>query len=386
MSPVSVSVAPVSASVAHVSANPSPVVATNNPGVTMDSVLRAEGMLHKAYQFETQLQRQDLIDERKRRSFVIGVVLSVLVGIVAYFVTSVYGMKMRYPHLFAWYEAMRNEAVQGRGKHNFGLYQVCVSADYQIAARMLNMLFIWQGYLRQPAANFLMYSIEYFEKWHSQYPHNRSKLTALHWAGSRQQTSFDKLFGPNGWVSTGCSTGTLEEQKETLIANWNRGRDENIWYYMLPQPVDETSKRAFLSVPMIAELLSDSTKTGGAPSACSLKDSDTFAFGAKIGQLFDGGLCNVADLATSANQAAADLFNECFATHDDATPRPSCKGAVSAAATSGSMSGVMTGIMLGQSIEGKSAIFLSTIIMGALGGVTSAAAANQRCNADGGSV
>ena len=371
---------------------------------TFDSVLRSEAMSNKAVNFGTQLQKQDLDDERKRRSMIVATVLTVVVGVVTYFVSGIYGMSKRYPHLFRWYDAMRSEKVQGQGRHDFSMYQVCTASDFGAAASMLNLLLVWKA-LHPAAAQFLMYTVEYYEQKAKADP--KQRLTALHWAGGRAQTNYQKLLGPKGWASTGCSTGTLEQKKATLIQNWNSGAAENLWYDLLPKPVDETGKLGFLSVPMIQELYSDSGTTGGAITAC---DEEGFAT-SKLGRLFDGGLCNAAFKATSDDASAADLFNEYFAVHDNPTASQDCAGAAQAGAVQGAMSGGMAGMMalqmmpfgLGRVAKGASllaravkfvgpaAIKLggaATIAGGAAvaGGITSANAAKASCKRSGGAV
>lgn len=372
--------------------------------VSFDSALRAIQTTNKAVSFETQLQQQDLSDERKRRAFLVAGVVSVVVGVVCYFASSIYGMRMRYPHLFAWYEAVRQEKVQGQGRHDFSLYQVCTAANFGEAQRLFDLLLIWKS-LHPAAANFLLFTIEYFREKAAADP--KMALTALHWAGSGAQTGYDKLTGPTGWASTGCSTGTLEQKKATLIANWNRGAAENIWYDMLPRPVDETSKLAFLSVPMIAELYTDSAD-GGAASAC---DPESFRL-SKIAQLYDGGLCNVAfKEGTKSTVSSADLFNAYFAVHDNPTASESCEGAARAGALQGASSGGMMALMFLQMAggalgggEAKAATglmgmlvrnpmttkALGTVAVGGglavANGVTSANAAKERCKRSGGAT
>ena len=58
------------------------VFSMTDMSATLDSVLRSEAMGNKALRFETQLQKQDLDDERKRRSMTVGIVLTVVVGVV----------------------------------------------------------------------------------------------------------------------------------------------------------------------------------------------------------------------------------------------------------------------------------------------------------------
>ena len=345
---------------------------------TLDSVLRSEAMGNKALRFETQLQKQDLDDERKRRSMTVGIVLTVVVGVVTYFLSGIYGMSRRYPHLFAWYDGMRREKAQGQGRHDFSMYQVCTASDFGAAASMFNLLLIWKA-LHPAAAQFLMYTVEYYEQKAKADP--KQRLTALHWAGSRAQTNYQKLLGPKGWASTGCSTGTLEQKKATLIKNWNSGAAENLWYDLLPKPVDETGKLAFLSVPMIQELYSDSGTAGGAITAC---DEDAFAT-SKLGRLFDGGLCNAAFEATSDDASAADLFNEYFAVHDNPTATQSCEGAAQAGAVQGAMSGGMAGAML-IPILGPFGAVLVGVGAAVAGGITSANAAKASCKRSGGAV
>ena len=349
------------------------------PDVAFDSVLRAEDIEAKALSLQTQVEKQDYLDEHKRRRVVVTTVLTIVVSIVTYFVTGVLGMSQRYPHLFRWYNAMRKEKVQGLGMHNFSLYQVCTAAEYEIFQNFMNLIAAWKA-LSMPAANFLMYTIEYFQRWAEAHADNpRAKLTALHWSGSKEQTQYHKLLNKDGWASTGCATGTLEQKKETLIRNWNRGKDENIWYWMLPQPVDEDSKQRFLSVPMIAALYSDSSSTGAAASAC---DPDEFQV-SHLGQLFDGGLCNVAHLATNRDKSSADLFNEYFAIHHNPVAMPSCDGAIRAAATQGGMSGGMTGMMLGD-LVGKENEMIGKLLFGGIlalaGGATNAIGKREDCH------
>ena len=360
--------------------------------VQPDSVVRAEQKLLEAELLRTQEAHQDLDDERKRRTFLVASLVSVIVGVVGYFVSGVYGMRLRYPSLFRWYEAMRREKVQGKGRHNYSLYEVCTAANFAAAHQLFNMLLIWKA-LHPAAANFLLFTVEYFGEKALKDP--KMTLTALHWAGSRDQTGYDRLVGPTGWASTGCAEGrTLEEKQEALIRNWNAGAEQNIWYPLLPQPVDETSKRAFLSVPMIAELFSDSSSTGGAASAC---DPQAFAMRSKLGQLYDGGLCNVAFEATRDDQSAADLFNSYFSVHANPTASESCDGAASAGAAQGALSGGAMGTVFlqiaGDLIPGKGAALMFRKVIGTIvvsstaavaGGVTSAAAAKERCRRDGG--
>lgn len=357
--------------------------------VSMDAVLAAQSMENRATQLETQVSKNALSDDRKHRAFFVAGVASILVGVVCYFASGIYGMKMRYPHLFAWYEGMRRDKVQGAGRHDFSLYQVCTAANFAAAQQLFNLLLVWKD-LHPAAANFLLFTIEYFDEKAKKDP--KKRLTALHWAGSGAQTGFEKLTGPTGWASTGCATATLEQKKETLIANWNRSADENIWYHMLPQPVDASSKRAFLSVPMIAELYSDSATTGGAASAC---DPESFRE-SKLGLLFDGGLCNVAFYeGTKANEDSADLFNDYFAVHDNPNAYESCNGAAAAGAVQGAMSGGMSGLMFLQMAEGAlpGPVGILTKLAGAgvvaggmaaASGATSAAAAQARCRRSGG--
>ena len=355
--------------------------------VSLDSLKRAESVNTKALTFQAEMGVKDLVDERKRRAFALAAAASVLVGIVSYFVSGIYGMKMRYPRLFRWYDRMRAEKEQGEGRHDFSLYQVCTAANFQAAQQLLNLLLVWRD-LRFPPANFLLFTIDYFDRKSASDP--KAALTSLHWSGSRAQTKYDKLVGPSGWASTGCATGTLEQKKATLISNWNAGKDENIWYHMLPKPVDEASKLAFLSVPMIAELYTDSSSSGGSVSAC---DPETFANDSKLGRLFDGGLCNVAFMSTRSDQASADLFNEYFATHYNASVSQSCNGAASAGGFQGAMSGGMSGLMLLQMMPPLpgplgllkvGAALAVTAGATAAGAATSAAAAKARCKRDDG--
>lgn len=351
--------------------------------VSWDSVMRAEEMSNRALNFETQLQKRDLDDERKRRAMIIGIVVSVIVSIVSYFVSGITGMAMRYPDLFDWYRSMKREKVQGQGMHDYSLYQVCTAADFTAAQQLMNLLLIWED-LHEAAAEFLMYTIEYFEIKAAKDP--KMRLNALHWSGSGAQTGYEKLLGPTGWASTGCSTGTLDQKKETLCANWNAGKDENPWYNLLPKPLDDTSKRAFLSIPMIAELWSDSSVTGGAASAC---DPASFAT-TKIGMLFDGGLCKVAHMSTKSDESAGSLFNSFFATNVDPKATPSCDGAAQAGAFQGATTGAMTGMMMATMIPGigmyakVGAALFATAGLGAAGAVTSANAAKAKCKKTGG--
>lgn len=364
----------------------------------MDRLVKMEDQLVSAEHLGAKIESVTLKDERNWHHYVLFTIVSLVLSIVSFYVSGIRGMRTRYPHLFAWYDAMRKEKVQGKGAHDYSLYQVCTAANYTATQNLLDTLLIWPS-LHFAAANFLLYTIEFFRQ---RTGSTKTKggtsgksepfLTSVHWCGSREQTGYSKLTGPDGWASVGCATGTLEQKKETLIGNWNRSASEgNPWYTMLPQPVDADSKRAFLSVPIIAELYTDSSSTGGAASAC---DPASFAQ-SKIAQLYDGGLCNVAFVATRANQTSAQLFNEYFSVDDSPQVRPSCSGATAAGATQGAVTGATTGLMLAGLIPGAGAIAAAvkvgatvavSVAAAAAGGATSAAAAKEKCERDDGAV
>lgn len=296
----------------------------------MEKLLTATRQTNDALRLEALVQQKDATDEARRRMQTRLTVLGVIAGIVMYFVAGVYGLRFRYPHLFKWHDGMRAEATQGQAPHNFSMYHVATAADYTPVATFMGLL-MWTN-LSAPGANFLMMCIEHFARLSAKDP--KAKLTALHWAGSGAQTHFDKLGGEKGWASGGCASGgTVEDKKQTLVANWNRSAKEgNIWYHMLPKPVDGAGTDKFLSIPMIQELFSDSKETGGTADACS----DGF-FISTIGLLFNGGLCHYAfEEGTRSNASAAELFNRCFAT--SVSVRQSCEGAHTSGVVNGAVS------------------------------------------------
>ena len=354
---------------------------------SFDSLLRADRLQQQGIALLDTVAADNLKDQRHAQKMTVAIVCTVVSTVIMYFVTGILGMKSRYPHLFTWYDAMRAEKVQGAGKHDYSLYQVCTAADFTAAQSMLNMLLVWHD-LHFAPANFLMFCISYFGDKAKKEP--KAKLTALHWAGSRAQTGYEKLLGEKGWASTGCSTASLGAKKQNLVNNWNAGKDENIWYHLLPQPTDGASTQAFLSVPMIAELYTDSSK-GGAATTC---DADAFAT-SKIAQLYDGGLCNVAFVNTESGTSAGDLFNGYFEVDVNPSVSVSCGGAVAAAATQGATSGAMSGMMLLGLVPGMKSVSMAYKGIGMLvasGGFAAAnaaasgAAAKERCAEQGGAV
>jgi hypothetical protein len=343
----------------------------------MEQLLTAQRQTNDALALEALVQKTDAADEARRRLQVRLVVLGLIGGIVMYFVAGIYGLRFRYPHLFDWHDGMRRETTQGQGAHNFSMYHVATAADYTPVSDLLG-LFVWTN-LSMPGANFLMMCIEFFAKQAATDP--KAKLTALHWAGSGEQTQFAKLGGEKGWASGGCSTGTVQEKQQTLVANWNRSEKEgNIWYHLLPKPVDATGTQAFLSIPMIQELFSDSQATGGTADACSASFEIS-----KIGMLFNGGLCYVAfEEGSRSNASAADLFNTFFATH--VSVRQSCDGSARAGFVNGAVStgsamaflAPMLEVPGGPYVKGA-ALLAMTVGGGLIGGVAQQNADRETC-------
>lgn len=342
--------------------------------VAMDSVLRATKLEQESDKLLAQESRLGLQDDRRHRKIFVTATLALTVGIVVYYASGVYGMRLQYPRLFAWYDRMRRDPALGRGPHSFSMYQVCTAANYGAVQGLFELLFIWRD-LRAPAANFLMLTVNHFED--KARSDATMRLAAQHWSGTG---SVAKLVGDKGWASTGCGTGTLDDKKETLCSNWNRSAKEgNLWYPFFPQPVDEVGKRAFLAVPVIAELYTDSDATGGAASACDEEDFKE----SKLGRLFNEGLCGVAFKANRDDEAAGDLFNTYFAAEVSAVSMRSCKGAIASGGTQGALTGGMTGLMLEGMVGGPAAAIL-TAGLATVSGITGAAAARERCKNEGG--
>lgn len=338
----------------------------------MDAVLETERQLVSAQELDARVVADDARDEGRQRFRTHVFVLCAVLGVVLYFVTGIYAQRYRFPTYFAWYEAMRKERVQGRGKHDFSMYQVAVASRFAPAQSLMELLLVWE-HLSFQGALFLMMTVEHFRIKARTNP--KAALTALHWNGSAEQTSYHKLLGTDGWASTGCATGTLAQKQQTLVNNWNRGKAENVWYELLPQPVDETGTQAFLSLPMIKELFADSTATQGTVSAC---DANSF-FTSKIGMLYSGGLCHVAFAQTSADVSAGDLFQTYFATSVEV--RQTCGGAAAAGAVQGATSVGSMGLFTGMMVPGIG-VFLGiglAIAGGVTGAVTSANAARETC-------
>lgn len=343
--------------------------------VSFDSLVRATQQTNDALKLEADVQKADKKDESHHRWAVRFAVMAIVVGIVAYFASGIYSQRMRYPQMFRWYNEMKKKGPVPQGTHDFGMYQVTTAATFVPAQNMMELLLVWK-HLRFESAQFLMLCIEHFQIVEQSDP--KAKLTSIHWAGSAEQTHYDKLVGKDGWASAGCATGTLDQKQQTLVSNWNKGKGTNPWYYLLPQPVNETGRQAFLSVPMIKELYSDSSVTGGAVSAC---DESTF-FDSKIGMLFQGGLCHVAFMETSSSVSADDMFNEYFASH--VSVRPSCSGAYAAGATQGAMSMGSMGLMaMGMFPEITFPVVVAAAALSVAGGVagaiTSGNAAKEDC-------
>ncbi len=339
----------------------------------MDALIQSTRQTNDALKLEAQVQRVDADDEARQRFRVHVFVVCAIAGVILYFVTGIYTQRYRFPSYFAWYDAMRKEKVQGKGKHDFSMYQVAVASRFAPAQSLMELLLVWE-HLRFEGALFLMMTVEHFRIVEATNP--KAKLTALHWCGSADQTGYSKLLGPDGWASTGCKTGTLTQKQQTLVDNWNRGKDENIWYHLLPQPVDQTSTQAFLSLPMIKELFADSTATQGSTSAC---DAGGF-WSSSIGMLYSGGLCNVAFARTSSSMSAGDLFQTYFATSVEV--RETCDGAAAAGAVQGATSvgsmGLFAGIMVPMPVGALVGLGLA-IAGGVTGAVTSANASRESC-------
>lgn len=356
-----------------------PVTSGSQP-LDFSSINRKEGKLVEVSQEDATIAKTDRSDAASRRLHTKVVVFGAVASIVMYFVSAIYGMRYRYPDMFRWWDAMRAEKVQGQGKHNFSMYQVCTAANFAPAQSMLELLLVWK-HLRLDCANFLIYCVHHFNILAKTNP--KAKLTAIHWAGSQAQSGYEKLLGPKGWASSGCDAGTVDQKEQALIDNWNASAAENPWYHLFPEPTDSTGRRAFLSVPAIKELFGDAQ--GGAANACDASDF----FDSKIGMLFSGGLCNVAAQETSSDKSAADIFSEYFGTH--VSVQQSCNGAASAGAVQGAMS-VGSGVaMMAMMIPFPGvgaigaigvkalAVAASTGAAAAVGAATSSAAARERC-------
>lgn len=324
--------------------------------------------------------RQDRTEASTRRKHAVLITLGLVVGVMLYFASGIYGMRWRYPHMFAWHEGMRAAVAAGKqprplGQHAFSMYQVCTAANFTPAQSLMELLLVWK-HLSFEGANFVLYTIQHFQIMKQK--DKSVELTSLHFAGSGAQTQYEKLLGPKGWASGGCGTDTLAQRKQTLCDNWNRSAKEgNIWYDLLPKPTDATGRERFLSIPMIRDLYTDSDTTGGAANAC---DTTSF-FTSRIGMLYSGGICNVAFNATAADDSAAKIFRDYFSS--DISVLQSCGGAASAAAVQGAIStGGMGLCMMGMfepPIAGAIIAAVTTVAGAVAGGVTGAAAAREQC-------
>ena len=379
------------------------MIAPSSSSSTIDALERATALQTQAMDELASVSKGELRSQRRRHAIIVGTVLTLVVGVVSYFASGIYALRYQYPELFRWYDRMRREKVQGAGRHNYSMYQVVAAANYSAAYAMLNLALVWRN-LDFQGANFLMQCVTYFEAKAARDP--RAKLTAIHWAGDGTQSNFAKLLGDRGWASTGCAGGatTLEAKQRALVDNWNASKDAgNPWYYLLPQPVDDGGRRAFLSMPMIAELYAADATTHGTDSACNANEFSQ----SRIGLLFSGGLCHVAFTETARDESAADIFNKYFEVTAAPAVLPSCRGAAAAGATQGAMSGAMTGLMLvgmipGLGPEAKAGVeaaaaarmafgkALAAIAFGggaaAVGGITSANAARERCQQQSGNT
>ena len=376
-------------SLAATAAPPQPDVARPPPGrgdgggadaVTLTkALLDSTQTTNDALNFEKQLQATDAADEASGRARAHFVAIGLIVAVVVYFAIGIYSQRFRYPAYFAWYDAMRKETVQGRGVHHFSMSHVCVASTFPPAASMMELGFLWD-HLRMESAGFLLMCVEHFRRRAERDP--RARLTSLHWSGSAAQTKAHLLTGANGWASAGCAAATVDAKQRTLVRNWNAGKDDNIWYLLLPQPVDEASTSAFLSVPMIRDLFAASgTSRGGGDGTIDACDGSTF-FASKLGMLYDGGLCHVAFAQTSSSVSAAEMFDTYFAT--EVPVRQSCAGAAAAGATQGAVSAGVGLAFVGLAVPGGAEVAAGVALVGALvggvaGGVTSANAAKETC-------
>lgn len=322
----------------------------------------------------TVMKAKDIADDERQRYITRMIVFGVVLSIIAFFAARIYTMRFRYPHMFRWYDRMRKEKVQGKGMHNFSMSQVATTATYTPVADMMSLLMAWDS-INYASANFLMMCIEHFSILQKTEP--KAVLTSLHWCGTGNQTLYDKLMGENGWASPGCTaTDDAKTKKANLVKNWNASKDENIWYYLLPQPVgDDVDK--FLNIPMIQELWSNSSDTGGTADPC---DSSSF-FDSSIAILFDGGLCNVAMKHSESNRSASDLFRIYFAS--DVAVKQSCEGSAKAGAVEGGIGAAMNGLFAGTGMGGGTVGIASAGLMAIIGGIagyqTGGDAAKEKC-------
>lgn len=348
------------------------------------------------------MAQRDNIAEKKQRRAIFMTVVAIVGGLVAYFATSIYGQAWRYPTAFKWYEThvkTHPHSVENTGKRiNYSILQVATACTFVPAQTMMELFLIWP-HLRLDCALFLMMSVTHFVRLNEQNAQQHVKTKnpytqfgAIHWIGVGDDSPLYKaLLGDKGWASGGCATSTLESRQQTLVDNWNSGKDQNPWYYLLPQPTDAAGRQAFLSMPMIRELFAQSAVTGGAENACE----QTF-FTSKIAMLFSGGLCKVAQYETSSSKSAADIFNMYFATR--VIVEQNCSGAVRAGALSSGVSAGVSGATMGAMMAGSLKVMVGVVSTGPLialtvgttlvtglvtgiaGGLAGAAAAKEQCN------
>jgi hypothetical protein len=172
---------------------------------------------------------------------------------------------------------------------------------------LFNSVGIWR-HLPRAGAYFLLQSIAHFES----DERTRGRLTALHWAGSGEETGAANLFRPGGWASACAGSDQLSRRRE-LRSNWLKSESEgNLWFHFLPHPVREEDN--FFNTGMISQLLTDETCQGSQISAY-----------AHIYHLFDGGLCNLARLRSEWGVSAADIHQYVFGSAR-VRVRSSCEG------------------------------------------------------------
>ena len=279
-------------------------------------------------------------DEVEYRGRMFRIRIGIFIGyLIFYFAGSVYVQRLKYPVHFEWYERVV-APIALASKHQYSMYQTVVAAYYPEAQSLMNTFAIWPE-LPSKGARFLMQCVQHFEVMNEK---TRGKLSALHWAGEKNMTNADRLFGKNGWLSGCQQRSDFEARKAEMKKNWLQSRDEgNIWFDFFPDP--STDEESFFKVGIIQQLFTDE----------SCGDDTSIKAYANVYKLYDGGLCNIARLKRGVGQGSSELFYFFFGSPVRFTPA-TCNGEAADAAKNGATAAGLAGFLYMDAFEPISAV------------------------------
>jgi len=323
------------------------------------------------------------------------VAVSILTGLVLFFVKTIYMSIENYPVLRTWWDEAHRDPARylkwgavvpnardsaggilsvamgtvnegtGPGKSTgVTMRQVATVIDRYPIAVVANLLLTWKN-LSRKGALFLRACIKYFEVDNPQTRrrvNGAGRLNLLHFQGQLA----DYMSGdwtPERMISNAASTGDSNMiTRESLWKSWQASAmNGNIWYDLFPQTADGLAK-----VPLMNCLI-------GSTAGSNISAEMDFR------SLVNGGLVNVATVETSQGESVNALLGKCFGSLPQGMA-----GDCAAQKRSGAVDGALGMGMVGPGFMGMipgPVIVLMTIGGAAAGAIVGGAAAEESCAA-----